>query len=70
MQITINGQKRASEAATLGELWRTETQHLEAPGPRGFAIALNGKVVRKDDWARTPIAEGDRIEIIRALPGG
>ena len=38
--------------------------------PRGYAIALNGAVVRRDAWARTPINEGDRIEIVRAVQGG
>ena len=38
--------------------------------PKGFAIALNGAVVRRDAWAVDPAAEGDRVEIIRAMQGG
>ena len=70
MQITVNGQARDYEPATLHQLWRSETEHLDLPGPRGFAIARNGTVVRQVDWAETPIAAGDRIEIIRVMPGG
>lgn len=75
MQIMINGQRREYEPASLAELWRAETQdgagQDNAPiEPRGYAIALNGAVVRRDAWARTPINEGDRIEIVRAVQGG
>jgi thiamine biosynthesis protein ThiS len=27
-------------------------------------------VVRKDQWQSTPLAGGDRIEIVRAIQGG
>ena len=75
MQIIVNGQRREHEPANLAELWRAETQESEVQGngvnqPRGYAIALNGAVVRRDAWARTPINEGDRIEIVRAVQGG
>ncbi|MBV8564273.1 MAG: sulfur carrier protein ThiS [Methylobacteriaceae bacterium] len=70
MRITINGQARECEPATLQELWRSETEHLDLAGPRGFAIARNGRVVRQLDWGSTSVAAGDRIEIIRVMPGG
>ena len=42
-----------------------------APGSRrGFAIALNGEVVRAGRWDETDVNEGDRVEIIRAVAGG
>ena len=37
---------------------------------RGFAIALNGDVVRAAHWDETRVNEGDRVEIIRAVAGG
>ena len=37
---------------------------------RGFAIALNGEVVRAARWDETDVSEGDRVEIIRAVAGG
>ena len=70
MQIIVNGQARESDAPTLFDLWRAETLHLDLPGPRGYAMALNGRVVRQVEWPRTPMRPGDRIEIIRAMPGG
>ncbi len=75
MNITLNGETRTTEARTLAALWSAETDHLdpEAGGPRsrrGFAIALNGAVVRAQAWDDTTIGDGDRVEIIRAMAGG
>lgn len=75
MQIIVNGQCREHEPASLAELWRTAMRDADVQldteiEPRGYAIALNGAVVRRDAWARTPINEGDRIEIVRAVQGG
>ena len=38
--------------------------------PRGIAVACNGDVVPKGSWDRTPVADGDRIEIVTAAAGG
>ena len=40
------------------------------PSPRGIAVARNGDVVPRSRWARTPLVEGDRIEIVTAVAGG
>ncbi len=70
MKLTINGKPRDCEAATLAELWRAETAELDIAEPRGFAISLNGAVVRRVAWAATPVSDGDDVEIIRAMSGG
>jgi sulfur carrier protein len=70
MKLTVNGQPRECNAATLADLWRSETADLELAGPRGFAISLNGAVVRRTAWAATPVNDGDAVEIIRAMSGG
>jgi sulfur carrier protein len=70
MRLNLNGEERVIACRDLAELWRTETAELELPNPKGFAIALNGVVVRRDAWAATPLNEGDRVEIIRAMQGG
>jgi len=70
MRLNVNGEERVIACGDLAELWRAETAALELPNPKGFAIALNGAVVRRDAWASTPLAEGDRVEIIRAMQGG
>jgi sulfur carrier protein len=70
MRLTVNGQPRESDATTLADLWRSETAGLEIAEPRGFAISLNGAVVRRTAWPATPVHDGDAVEIIRAMSGG
>ena len=70
MILTVNGEPRQSDAANLIDLWRSETEHLNLDGPKGYAIALNGALIRKDKWPSTTLAEGDRVEIVRAMQGG
>uniref|UniRef100_E6Q4Y6 Putative Sulfur transfer protein ThiS n=1 Tax=mine drainage metagenome TaxID=410659 RepID=E6Q4Y6_9ZZZZ len=67
MKLEINGEKRELPAteATLDEV--LATLGIEA---HGVAIACNDCVVRRSDYARHRIAEGDRIEIVRAVAGG
>ena len=70
MMLIINGQTRESASVNVAELWREETSELNLESPKGYAIALNGAVVRKDAWPSTVLSDGDRIEIVRAIQGG
>ena len=70
MILTVNGEQRETVSGNLAELWRNETEHLELDSPKGYAIALNGALIRKDKWQSTALADGDRIEIVRAVQGG
>jgi sulfur carrier protein len=70
MMLIINGRARESASTSVAELWHEETSALNLESPKGYAIALNGGVIRKDAWSRTVLADGDRIEIVRAIQGG
>ena len=70
MQLTVNGALRETASDNLAELWRAETEHLDLESPKGYAIALNGALIRKDKWQSTALADGDRVEIVRAVQGG
>lgn len=70
MRVEVNGQNKSVEARNLAALWEAETRDLAPPSRRGFAMALNGALVRAPDWDGTVLNEGDRIEIIRAFAGG
>jgi sulfur carrier protein len=71
MHVHVNGEPRAIGAAvTLRDIWDVEAEALGVDDPRGFAAAVNGKLVPKARWPETPVADGDRIEIIRAMSGG
>lgn len=66
MDVTINGERRSfSGSPTLGEI----LEELGVP-LAGIAVARNAAVVRRAAFAEEPIAEGDALEIIRAVPGG
>jgi len=70
MILTVNGEQRETASGNLAELWRKETEHLDLDGPKGYAIALNGALIRKDKLQSTALADGDRVEIVRAVQGG
>lgn len=37
---------------------------------RGIAVAVNGEVVRRAEWASHELAEGDRVDVLTAAQGG
>lgn len=39
-------------------------------GRGGVAIAINGEVVPRGDWDRTPLRPDDKIEIVHIVRGG
>lgn len=65
--IRINGEDRAMAACTVAELLRAEGLD---PGGRMLAVAVNGAVVARRDWAAARIAAGDQVEIVRPMQGG
>lgn len=68
MNLLINGEaKLFDDIATLAELLRALGFEPERPGT---AIALNERVISRRDLVSTPLAEGDRVEIIQAVQGG
>ena len=70
MKLIVNGATCEREAADIAALFAIEAQERALPGPQGVAIALNGRVVRRAEWAETRLSEGDRVEIVRAMQGG
>jgi sulfur carrier protein len=70
MKLVVNGVERETACATLAQLWDEERRAREVETQRGFAIALNGAVVRRDKWEATSLGQGDRVEIVRAFSGG
>ena len=64
MNITLNGEARRTEAATLADL-------LAEQGLDGkVATARNGDFVPAGLRATTPINDGDRIEVVAPMQGG
>ena len=65
--IRVNGEGTPLSAATLAEL--LAQQGIDAGG-KGIAVALNGAVVRRPEWAGTTLSPGDDVEIVRVRQGG
>jgi sulfur carrier protein len=65
--IRLNGELEHLAATTVAELIAEKS---DLPAGRGLAVAVNGTVVRRADWAATPLKAGDAVEIVRAMQGG
>ena len=65
MQIHVNGKAREIAAANLAALLR-ELAYEEG----AVATALNQNFVRKNDRGKTPLKEGDAVEILTPRQGG
>lgn len=68
MNFTINGTARTLELPVDATLDRLVTA-LELKGDR-IAVEHNGGIVQRTQWAATPVAEGDRFEIVHFVGGG
>jgi sulfur carrier protein len=40
------------------------------PAARFVAVAVNGSVIRRSEWASKPLGPGDDVEIVRPFSGG
>jgi thiamine biosynthesis protein ThiS len=66
MKLQINGDTRDfNPPLTLASL----LEQLEMKADR-VAIELNRSIVARDQWAKTNLAEGDRLEIVHFVGGG
>jgi thiamine biosynthesis protein ThiS len=65
MELTVNGEAHSIEAnTTVGDL-------LVALGVDGtVAVERNGSIVRRSDQEKTPLSEGDTLEIVHFVGGG
>jgi sulfur carrier protein len=65
--ITLNGERRElGEPATLAAAVRA----AGAPDGRGVAVAIDGEVVPRGDWATTEVRDGQQVEVLHAVQGG
>ena len=65
--ITVNGEPRPYRPQTVRELLIDCGIDPERPA---VAVALNGAIALRGDWAALALRPGDRIEIVRPLGGG
>jgi thiamine biosynthesis protein ThiS len=66
MKLQINGEARDFTSPL------SLTSLIEQLGMKQdrVAIELNRNIVPRDQWAETPLGEGDRLEIVQFVGGG
>jgi sulfur carrier protein len=68
MKVVLNGEpcelpEGASVADAVGASGVPESG-------AGVAVAVEGEVVPRGEWASVPLAEGQRVEVLQAVQGG
>ena len=68
MTIELNGSEvEIAEGATIS----AAIEHLDVSAEeRGIAVAVDGEVVPRAEWAMTALRERQSIEVVRAVQGG
>ena len=65
--VTLNGERRElPDAATVEAAVRA----AGADDGRGVAVALDGEVVPRGEWATTEVRDGQQVEVLHAVQGG
>lgn len=70
IRIILNGETRELEAGVRLDAAVALIAGERAGDRRGLAVALEGEVVPRDEWARTPLREGSSVEVVAAIQGG
>ena len=66
VELTVNGKKRtAADGATITTL----LEELQI-NPLRVAVQLNQQILKRELYERTPLREGDMLEIITFTAGG
>lgn len=66
LRLTVNGEARdVPRESTVADLLVAIQAH-----PEGVAVAVNGEVVPRGQRRERILADGDRVEVIRAVGGG
>jgi len=68
VRVVLNGERRdLGPDATVREAVAATGAPSEG---RGVAVALDGEVVPRRLWDEIALAEGQRVEVVRAVQGG
>ena len=66
MKVVVNGSSQDyADAASVADVVATLAQK-----PRGIAVAVNGSVVPRSEWAAHQLNDGDSVEVLTAVGGG
>ena len=65
--ILVNGEQYPFPGGSVVELLGALGVGQDRPG---IAVARNGELVRRRDWASTALQAGDQVELVTARGGG
>ncbi len=65
MNVKLNGKQTQVDAKTVLDLLK-----IREVEPQMVAVELNEKMVEREDFEKTPLHEGDRIELHYFMGGG
>jgi len=63
--IRLNGVNHDSAGLSIDSLLA-----MEGIDPRGIAVAVDGEIVRRSEWADTIVKDESSVEIVTAAAGG
>lgn len=67
MRIQINGEQREFPESSLSLKELIDTLSLP---PQRIAVEVNKTIVRRSDWEKTNLKDGDHVEIVHFVGGG
>jgi sulfur carrier protein len=68
MNLMVNGEDLSMEDdSTVADVVERAGHQ---PSGRGIAVAVNGIIVPRADWATHRVLESDKIEVLAAIGGG
>lgn len=65
IKVLVNGEERETSASSVAEI----AAELD-PAPQTLLIEHNGTALLRTEWQSTPLAAGDRIEVLKVAAGG
>jgi sulfur carrier protein len=68
MRVVINGNPHELPSQATVEHAVDAARAASSRG--GLAVAVDGEVVPRGEWAHTPLRDGQRIEVLQAVQGG
>jgi sulfur carrier protein len=65
MNIIVNGKPESVASESIAAYIRTKGMN-----PKALVVEHNGRVIAQEQWDRTPLCQGDRLELLSFVGGG